>query len=86
MITFPIKNEAVLFTIQELADIQDELSFEYLSHNVLVKKDKIILNNAVRSFLSNKKEIIKVKFIFTKLFFKEENYVFQITYVDYIDE
>lgn len=86
MITFPIKNEAVLFTIQELADIQDELSFEYLSHNVLVKKDKIILNNAVRSFLSNKKEIIKVKFIFTKLVFKEENYVFQITYVDYIDE
>lgn len=75
-----------MFNIQELADIQDELSFEYLTHNVLVKKDKIILNNAVRSFLSNKKEIIKVKFIFTKLFFKEENYVFQITYVDYIDE
>lgn len=86
MITLPIKNEAVLFTNQELADMQDELSFEFLSQNILVKKNKKILNNAVRSFLSNKKEIIKVKFVFTSLISKEEYYVFQITYMDFIDE
>lgn len=87
MYTLPIKEEVCVFTSSEIELMQDALSSEDLNKNYLEpgerKKQKIILNNAVRGLLSSKKDILKVKYIQTD---NENKLYFLVKYMECSDE